>query len=201
MGHLNPRTQAFSAAVIVASPTPPALSAGDRRLLRQLGEAYHLLQAKADVNYWIGSSLKALGRVDEANAAFNASASESGDFTAMVVAEHSPLSYFRGLSLRETGREEEACAVFQAMIGYATDRKSEEAKIDYFATSLPNLLVFDEDLKARRDAEADLIAALGHHGLGDFEKSLIALQRTLEFDRSQAHAVALEVRIQQVNVS
>jgi tetratricopeptide (TPR) repeat protein len=124
-----------------------------------LGEAYHPLQAKADVNYWIGRSFKALGREEEANEAFRKSATESGDFADMAVAEHSPLSYFRGLSLRELGREAEACAVFNAMIAYSAMRKSEEAKIDYFATSLPNLLVFDEDLKARRDAEADLIAA------------------------------------------
>ena len=162
-----------------------------------LGEAYHPLQAKADVNYWIGRSLKALGREEEANDAFRKSATESGDFADMAVAEHSPLSYFRGLSLRELGREDEACAVFKAMIAYSAKRKSEEAKIDYFATSLPNLLVFDEDLKARRDAEADLIAALGHHGLGDFDSALAAARRVLEFDGSQAHAVALEVRLQQ----
>lgn len=161
-----------------------------------LGEAYHPLQAKADVNYWIGRSLKALGREAEATAAFEASASESGDFSEMAVAEHSPLSYFRGLSLRELGRDDEAAAVFHAMLKYAAARKAEPAKINYFATSLPNLLVFDEDLQARRDAEADLIAALAHHGLGQLDGAAAAVRRTLDFDRSLAPAVALETRLE-----
>ncbi|MCB1133772.1 MAG: tetratricopeptide repeat protein, partial [Verrucomicrobiae bacterium] len=150
-----------------------------------LGEAYHPLQAKADVNHWIGRSLKALGRTKEAEAAFTASAAESGDFTSMAVAEHSPLSYFRGLSLRELGRENEAQAVFRAMLDYASASKQQPAKIDYFATSLPNLLVFDEDLKAHRDAGADLIAALAYHSLGNIDKAEAAVRRTLAFDRSQ----------------
>jgi tetratricopeptide (TPR) repeat protein len=164
-----------------------------------LGEAYHPLQAKADVNYWIGRSLKALGRETEASAAFHKSAAESGDFAEMAVAEHSPLSYFRGLALRELGRDDEARALFRAMVTHAAARRSEEARIDYFATSLPNLLVFDENLRARRDAEADLLAALGHHGLGETGEASAALRRTLDFDRSQAHAIALESRTRQAS--
>ncbi|MCH7227115.1 DUF5107 domain-containing protein [Haloferula sp. A504] len=156
-----------------------------------LGEAYHPLQAKADVNYWTGRSLKALGRYEEATAAFEACASESGDFTEMAVAEHSPLSWFRGLALRELGREEEALAVFRSMLEYAGAQKNKPATIDYFATSLPNLLVFEEDLQARRDAEAELLAALAHDGLGESDAALDAIDRVTKFDRSQPEAVTL----------
>ena len=186
-----------------------ALEIGDAETARQefslametpdrLGEAYHPLQAKADVNYWIGRSLEALEREPEAKAAFEASASESSDFSEMAVAEHSPLSYFRGLSLRELGREEEAQAVFQDMLHFATAQKSEPAKIDYFATSLPNLLVFDEDLEGRRNAEADLISALAYQGLGEVDKAKAAVRHTLEFDCSLSLAVALENRLESV---
>lgn len=157
-----------------------------------LGEAYHPLQAKADVNYWLGRSLKALGRSGDATAAFQACAAESGDFTDMAVAEHSPLSWYRGLALRELGRDEDSESVFRAMIDYADCRKDEPATIDYFATSLPNLLVFDEDLKARRDADADLIATLAHYELGEFVAARDALARVMDFDCSQPHAVALD---------
>lgn len=130
-----------------------------------LGEAYHLLQAKADVNYWLGRSLRALGREAEAVERFEACAAESGDFADMAVTAHSPLSYFRGLALRELGREEEARRLFADLRDYGATRVGQPAKIDYFATSLPNLLVFEEDLQARRDAEHHLLAALGARGL------------------------------------
>ncbi len=160
-----------------------------------LGEAYHPLQARADVNYWLGRSLNSLGRDDEATAAYEACASESGDFTEMAVAEHSPLSWYRGLALRELGREAEARVVFDGMLRHAEERKAKPATIDYFATSLPNLLVFDEDLKARRDAEADLLSALAHHGFGDPEAALDALARVTGFDRAQIYAVTLRRKL------
>ena len=37
--------------------------------------------------------------------------------------------------------------------------------------SLPNLLVFEEDLQARRDAEHRLLIALAHHGLGNMAEA------------------------------
>ncbi|MGB0413606.1 MAG: DUF5107 domain-containing protein [Coraliomargarita sp.] len=113
-----------------------------------LGEAYHLLQAKADVSYWTGKALRALGREAEAVEAFESSANESGDFQAMATTEHSELSYFRGLSLIELDRLDTAKALFESLQAFAERELKEEASIDYFATSLPLLLVFEEDLNA-----------------------------------------------------
>ncbi|MCB1129969.1 MAG: DUF5107 domain-containing protein [Verrucomicrobiae bacterium] len=153
-----------------------------------LGENYHLLQAKADVNYWIGRALQALGRNDEARQAFEASASEQGDFSEMAVTAHSPLTWFRGRSLGELGRGEEARGLFQELLGFATGRIGQPAKIDYFATSLPNLLVFEEDLQARRDSEFRLLAAMAHHGLGNRDAAIESARLVLGFDRADPYA-------------
>jgi len=112
----------------------------------RLGEKYHLLQAKADVLYWKGCALRALGREDEAAAQFEAAADESGDFQSMAVSEFSELTYFKAKALAALGREREAEEVLQAMAAYAKAEMKEPAKVDYFATSLPNLLVFEEDI-------------------------------------------------------
>jgi tetratricopeptide (TPR) repeat protein len=156
-----------------------------------LGEAYHLHQAKADVNYWKGRALRQLGRDQEANVHFEASAAEAGDFSEMAVIEHSPLSWFRGQSLRELGQEAEASEVFAGMKDFATSGLQQRAKIDYFATSLPNLLVFDEDLQERRDAENHLMIALACHGLGEFKLANSHLARTLEFTNADFRAAEL----------
>jgi tetratricopeptide (TPR) repeat protein len=156
-----------------------------------LGEAYHLLQAKADVNYWIGRALKALGRGEEAARHFETSAAEAGDFAEMAVTEHSPLSYYRGLALRELGREDEARALFRSLREFGERRLGERAKIDYFATSLPNLLVFEEDLQARRDAEHQLLIALACHGLGARGPARGALAKVTAFTNTDPHATDL----------
>ncbi|MDZ8119329.1 DUF5107 domain-containing protein [Pontiella agarivorans] len=130
-----------------------------------LGEAYHLLQAKADVNYWKGKALRALGREAEAVDQFEASANEAGDFQAMAVTEHSELSFYRGLSLMELGRMEEANALFADLKAFAEREMTQPATIDYFATSLPLLLVFEENMDQVRRAEMMNLIELADQGL------------------------------------
>ncbi len=130
-----------------------------------LGEAYHLLQAKADVNYWIGKALRVLDREAEAKESFEASAAECGDFQAMEVTEHSELSYFRGLSLRELGRTDEAKALFEDLKAFAERELETPAMIDYFATSLPLIMVFEDDLDQCKKQQAKHLLKLAERGL------------------------------------
>ena len=157
-----------------------------------LGEAYHLLQANADVNYWIGRALTDLGQVEKGREHFMLSAGEAGDFSDGSVTAHSPLSYFRGLSLRELGREEDAIFLFVDLKLFAEAKLKETARIDYFATSLPNLLVFEEDLQARRDAENQLLLALALHGLGQSEAACSVLGKVLTFTNTDQRAADLQ---------
>jgi tetratricopeptide (TPR) repeat protein len=130
-----------------------------------LGEKYHLLQAKADVTYWQGKALHALGKLDEARTTWHAAANESGDFQSMAVTEYSPLTFYKALSLHELGRTNEARDVLTAMKSYAESHRVIPAKIDYFATSLPNLLVFDEDPESAKHAQLDTLTRLAEQGL------------------------------------
>ena len=129
-----------------------------------LGEAYHLLQAKADVNYLKGMALRGLGREEEAKAAFTAAAEEAGDFQSMAVTEYSELSYYRGLSLAALGRKKESKALFRGMKAFAEKGLKTPFKIDYFATSLPLLLIFEDDLEAVKNERMRNIAALAEKG-------------------------------------
>ncbi len=116
----------------------------------KLGEKYHPLQAKADVSYWQGKALQALGEHEQANARFEAAAAESGDFLGMAVTAFSELTSYKALALRELGRHGEAEAIVEAMATWAKAELKKPANIDYFATSLPNLLVFEQDLEASK---------------------------------------------------
>jgi tetratricopeptide (TPR) repeat protein len=126
----------------------------------ELGEKFHPLQAKADVLFWQGEALRALGRNEEADQRYTSAAEESGDFEQMAVAEFSELTYFRALSLERLGRKKEAQGVAHRMKEYTEAEKQIPAKIDYFATSLPNLLVFDEDLDTVKEKRLEMLADL-----------------------------------------
>ena len=131
----------------------------------RLGEKYHLLQAKADVTFWQGKALRALNREAEALAKFEAAAAESGDFQGMAVTAFSELTVFKALALRELGREAEARKVLEAMAAHAVAESKIPARIDYFATSLPNLLVFEEDIQESKKSQMRQLLQLSNENL------------------------------------
>jgi tetratricopeptide (TPR) repeat protein len=63
--------------------------------------------------------------------------------------------------------------------------------IDYFATSLPNLLLFEDDLDKRNNVDALLLSALAHDGLGNTEKAVRQLEQLLVEDPN--HLLAAEL--------
>jgi len=160
-----------------------------------LGEAYHPLQAKADVNFWLGRAVAANRCDEEARKCFRESSEEHGDFTEMATTEFSPQTYYRCLSLRELVERGAAEDLLRSLLDHARSKLDEDAKIDYFATSLPNLLVFEEDLQARHDAECHLPMALASFGLGDSKTATASLDVVLNFDRANQHALDLKQQL------
>ena len=148
-----------------------ALDHADRAFAtpQNLGEAYHLLQAKADVNYLRGMALRGLGRNSEAKASLTACANEAGDFQAMAVTAYSELSYYRALALAALGKKDEAKAVLEGMKAFAGKGMKTPFKIDYFATSLPLLLIFDDDLESVKNAHMKNLAELADQGLREID--------------------------------
>lgn len=135
------------------------------------GEKYHPLQAKADLYFWKGRALDALGLTGQAKEWFEKAVSEAGDFARMEVCQHSVASYYRGRALIELGKQSEAFKLFEELADFANQLLEKDAQIDYFATSLPNLLVFDEDLKRSQQAEGHLLLAYAAWGQSDRNKA------------------------------
>jgi hypothetical protein len=58
----------------------------------------------------------------------------------------------------------------------------DNVKIDYFAVSLPNLLIFEDDLKARNQVHCYFLQGLGSLGLHDTERAQKAFAEVLKLD-------------------
>ena len=70
----------------------------------------------------------------------------------------------------------------------ARQRAAEPQRIDYFATSLPTFLVFEDDLDQRNRAECRYIEALALVGLGRLPAARRHLLQVLDIDASHAGA-------------
>jgi tetratricopeptide (TPR) repeat protein len=125
-----------------------------------LGEAKHLLANQSEVHYWLGKALVAAGDEEGARREWAIAAEASGDFREMSVRAYSELSVYSALAMRELGREAEAERVLRGMFEYGEGLQKSEAKIDYFATSLPTMLLFEEDLQERQRREGERLCAL-----------------------------------------
>lgn len=156
-----------------------------------LGEKYHPLQAKAHIRFWQGKALAALGRKEESISHFEKSANEQGDFIDMAVSTFSEMTFYSALSFMELGKDDEAKNLLRQMKCYAEAKLNEEMKIDYFATSLPLLLVFDEDLQNRNEWENKHLLALAESELGNKEKACDLLKQVLRKNAMHVGALGL----------
>jgi hypothetical protein len=77
-----------------------------------------------------------------------------------------PADYWRGVALSRLGRHAEAETVWQSLETRAEELLAAPTAPDYFATSLPELLLFDTDTAAARSEAAQSLCALAADGRG-----------------------------------
>jgi len=156
-----------------------------------LAEAKHLLMNLSMIDYWLGEAYAAVGNPGAASAHWHRAASTRGDFQQMQVQPVSETTYWSALALRRLGREDEARGIFEHIRDYARALDSQIPKIDYFATSLPAMLLFDEDLKKRQTITARFLEAQALLGLGNKSAGLNLLTEVCTTDNSYAAAIDL----------
>jgi hypothetical protein len=97
-------------------------------------------------------------------------------------------SYWQGRALRLLGEEDAAQGVFEALLRSARQRGTEPQEIDYFATSLPTFLVFNDDLDHRNRVECRYVEGLALAGLGRRSAAVSCLRDVSELDLSHEGA-------------
>jgi hypothetical protein len=75
--------------------------------------------------------------------------------------------FYQGLARQKLGQPDAARSIFQKLIDYGEAHLNDAVMMDYFAVSLPDFLVFDDDLTQRNRIHCRHMIALGHLGLGN----------------------------------
>jgi len=156
-----------------------------------LGEAHHLLVNLSRVEYWLGAALAASGDSNGATLHWEKSSRARADFRKMQVQAISEMTWWSALALRRLGKEEESVALLQQIQQYAYFLENQEPAIDYFATSLPAMLLFDDDLKQRQIIAARFLRAQALLGLGRTPEALESLREVLRLDPNHYGAIDL----------
>jgi tetratricopeptide (TPR) repeat protein len=161
-----------------------------------LGEAKHPLANRSNIYFWLGETFERLGTTHDAVQWWNKALSADKDFREMSVQSFSPMSLYRGLSFRRLGRDKEADQLFHDFESYTAELKNTSPKIDYFATSLPNILLFRDNLPRRRDMLVRFLKAQVHLGLGETSEAEAILRQLLEDEPSHGTASDLLEEVQ-----
>jgi tetratricopeptide (TPR) repeat protein len=166
---------------------------------RGLGEAKHLLANQSDIYYWLGIARERQDDAAEAEKWWRFATAYRGDFQQMSVRSISNMTYWSALADEKLGETAAASALLQRIYDYSLESELAEPKIDYFATSLPAMLLFEEDLLFRNQIEAYFLRAQALAGLGRFEEAKHFLLSVLDKDRNHAGAADLLLQLRATN--
>lgn len=90
--------------------------------------------------------------------------------------------FYQGMALLKLGRTGEANGRFHKLVNYGEKHLFDKVRMDYFAVSLPDLLIWEDDLQVRNEIHCKYMMALGYYGLGNKEKSTRYLKEAEALD-------------------
>ncbi|HVU57690.1 MAG TPA: DUF5107 domain-containing protein [Puia sp.] len=167
-----------------------------------LGEGKLYGARENDIWYWMGMAREAQAREEEAEACFKKATEGSSEPTAAMFYNDQPPDkiFYQGLAWRKLGDDSQANQIFEGLLAYGQQHLEDEVRIDYFAVSLPDLLIFEDDGTARHQAHCYYMMGLGHLGLGNKEEAAACLEKVLARDNmhfgARTHLKMVEIKSQ-----
>lgn len=134
--------------------------------------------------YYLGIAKKALGQNEEAEKAFRVAQLGENEPAGMMYYYDQPadMILYKGLAKEELGEKKEAYACFYKLLDYGEQHLRDEMKIDYFAVSLPDFLIFEDDLNKKNKAHCYYLMGLARLGLGDKAEAAHWFKEALKYD-------------------
>lgn len=138
-----------------------------------LGEGKLFGTQENDINYWLGIAYDGLQNTTKAKE-FYTKASEglSEPSPAIFYNDQQPDKiFYQGLALLKLNRIDEANERFNNLVNYGKNHMNDDVKLDYFAISLPDLLIWEEDLNDINKIHCNFLIGLGKLGLGEYKEA------------------------------
>lgn len=137
-----------------------------------------------DFYYWMGCAYEGMGLPDKANECWNkAKDGNSEPAAAIFYNDQKPDKiFYQGMSLLKLGKTAEAASRFDRLMEYGQQHLDDSIRMDYFAVSLPDLLIWEDDLTFRNRIHCHYLMGLGALGKGDSTKAVLHLFEAQKMD-------------------
>ena len=156
-----------------------------------LGEGKLYGAQENDFYYLLGVAYDALGHKEKARECWeDATKGPQEPAAAMYYNDAKPDKiFYQGMALLKLGRKDEAHGRFYRLINYGKQHIFEKQVMDYFAVSLPDLLIWEgnaghqlSELDQRNLIHCKYMLALGYYGMGDEAHALKYLEEVEALD-------------------
>lgn len=149
-----------------------------------LGEGKLYGTPENDIYYLLGCAYEGLQQTERAKTYFiTATKGNSEPVQAIYYNDPQPDKIlYQALAWQKLGEPHKAEEIFQKFIDFGNNHMNDEIRIDYFAVSLPDMLVFDIDINRRNYIFCNYLIGLGKMGLGEIGQGKTYLQDVLKMD-------------------
>ena len=174
------------------TPTSEQLDKAIGLLLECLEYPHHLGEGKLygaqenDFHYFLGCAYQIKGDEAKARAYWEeATKGPQEPAAAMYYNDAKPDKiFYQGMALLRLGRRDEANGRFYKLVNFGKQHIFDKVVMDYFAVSLPDLLIWEDSLDTKNLIHCKYMLALGYYGMGDQEKALKYLSEVEELDNN-----------------
>lgn len=138
------------------------------------------------VHYYLGRVYEAIDKEEKARKEYLLAAAGSDEVAGMMYYNDQPADriLYQGLALYRLGQTAAGNARMYKLIDFGEQHIGEEVKIEYFAVSLPEFMIYNENFTVKNRAHCHYVIGLGSLGLGDRERAAECFEKTLELDPS-----------------
>ena len=163
-----------------------------------LGEGKLEGQKDNDIYYYLGLAEQALGNDAAARSYLEHAAEGDEEPSSMMYYNDQPadMILYQGLANRALNRHDRANSRFSKLISYGEKHYYDQLKIDYFAVSLPDLQLFEDDLTVRNRAHCEFLIAMGSYGMGNLDRAVKCFDAALDIDCGNQSVVLYRAMIQ-----
>lgn len=158
-----------------------------------LGEGKLYGAQENDFHYMLGCAHSALGNNDKAREHWlKATLGPTEPAPAIYYNDAKPDKiYYAGLAFRALNQEDKARSYFNRLVSYGKQHYHDRVRMDYFAVSLPDLLIWDSSLDVRNRVHCLYMLSLGYLGCGDKRHARKYLEEAAALDPNHQGVLSL----------
>ena len=143
-------------------------------------------------HYYMGIAYRMMNDLEKAEEFFTLATSGSQEPSRVLYYNDQPSDFifYQGLAYLELGNKSAALKSFHQLVIYGEKHVFDHVAYDFFAVSLPEIEIFQDDISLRNSQYCNYLRALGHIGLNEKDKALKLLEDILSKQEDYQDALA-----------